>query len=191
MTRTAQTAMVSASLLCLIKWCSLTDCTGNPIGGLVFSSAFNNGKVEQIHEWTNYMSSEQFCIRACKNAPEAPTWCQHIYDVLGCSWNMPGNYDPGLFEKCQAESGEVCGTESMILACEWRADGPLLVQPMGVYGGSTFRQGEAETPAAHPPPSSSMCTTVSSIGNLATSSSASNSGSTTVSLFELYLVCLD
>ena len=25
---------------------------GNPVGGLVFSSVFNSGKLQQLHEWT-------------------------------------------------------------------------------------------------------------------------------------------
>jgi len=29
-----------------------TTVLGNPIGGLVFSSAFNNGQLQQLHEWT-------------------------------------------------------------------------------------------------------------------------------------------
>ncbi|KAF9051449.1 hypothetical protein BJ165DRAFT_1448837 [Panaeolus papilionaceus] len=116
------------------------DGNGNPIGGLVFTSAF--GKLEQIHEWTNFMSDTTFCFRACKPGPMAPTFCQHIYDVMGCEWNMPANYDPG-FESCQADSGE----------------------PMGVYGGSTFFQGQPATPPPHPRPSSSSCTPFSTIGN--------------------------
>ncbi|KAK0479855.1 hypothetical protein EDD18DRAFT_1364113 [Armillaria luteobubalina] len=67
---------------------------------------------------------------------------QHIYDVMGCAWNMPANYGSGVFESCQGDSG----------------------QPMGVYGTSTFHQGDASTPDAHPVPSSSQCTTVSAIG---------------------------
>jgi hypothetical protein len=62
---------------------------------------------------------------------------------LGCFWNMPGNYNPGVFEKCQGDSGE----------------------PMGVYGSSTFFQGQPNTPPPHPAPSSSLCTTLSTIGN--------------------------
>ncbi|KAG7439360.1 uncharacterized protein BT62DRAFT_983444 [Guyanagaster necrorhizus] len=117
------------------------DGNGNPIGGLVFSTAF--GKLEQVFEWTNFMSADQFCFRACNPAGSmAPTWCQHIYDVMGCEWNMPGNYDAGEFESCQGDSG----------------------QPMGVYGTSTFHQGDASTPAAHSIPLSSQCTTVSAIG---------------------------
>lgn len=60
---------------------------------------------------------------------------QHIYDLMGCNWNMPAEYGAGVFEQCEADSGE----------------------PMGVYGTSTFHQGDGSTPAAHPKPSSSKC----------------------------------
>ncbi|KAK0467583.1 hypothetical protein IW261DRAFT_1346176 [Armillaria novae-zelandiae] len=117
------------------------DGNGNPIGGLVFSTAF--GKLEQVFEWTNFMAADQFCFRACNPAGSmAPTWCQHIYDVMGCAWNMPANYGSGVFESCQGDSG----------------------LPMGVYGTSTFHQGDTSTPDAHPVPSSSQCTTISAIG---------------------------
>ncbi|KJA25451.1 hypothetical protein HYPSUDRAFT_199615 [Hypholoma sublateritium FD-334 SS-4] len=116
------------------------DGNGNPVGGLVFSSAF--GQLEQIQEWTNFMSDSEFCFRACKPGPKAPTFCQHIYDVMGCQWNMPGNYDGG-FDQCAADSGE----------------------PMGVYGTSTFFQGQPATPLAHPVPASSLCTATNTIGN--------------------------
>lgn len=130
---------------------------GNPIGGLVFSSAF--GQLQQLHEWTNFMSASEFCIRACNPGPNAPTNCQHIYDVMGCAWNMPANYNGGTFEQCQGDSS----------------------LPMGVYSGSTFYQGQPNTPPAHPIPSSSLCTTLSTIGNgqlalTATSSSGSSTG---------------
>ncbi|KAJ6627336.1 hypothetical protein B0H10DRAFT_1993981 [Mycena sp. CBHHK59/15] len=118
------------------------DGNGNPIGGLVFSTAF--GKLEQVFEWTNFMGTGQFCFRACNPAGHnAPGFCQHIYDTLGCPWNMPGNYQNGSFDSCKADSGE----------------------PMGVYGASTFHQGDASTPAAHPAPATSSCTTLSTIGN--------------------------
>ena len=60
-----------------------------------------------MHEWTNFMSDSQFCFRACKDGPRAPALCQHIYDTLGCAWNIPGNYDPGTFERCQGDTNEV------------------------------------------------------------------------------------
>lgn len=36
---------------------------GNPIGGLVFTSAFGNGD-QQVHEWTSFMST-YVCSRLC------------------------------------------------------------------------------------------------------------------------------
>ncbi|EDR08199.1 uncharacterized protein LACBIDRAFT_297602 [Laccaria bicolor S238N-H82] len=116
------------------------DGNGNPIGGLVFSTAF--GPIQQIFEWTNFVAANQFCFRACKPGPNAAALCEHIYDIMGCAWNMPGNYDTG-FDTCKGDSGE----------------------PMGVYGASTFHQGDAVTPPAHPAPSSSSCVTTSTIGN--------------------------
>ena len=82
---------------------------GNPIGGLVFSSAFT-GQLVQLHEWTNFMSDTEFCFRGCKDGPNAPALCQHIYDTLGCMWNMPGNYSAGVFERCDGDTGEVCSS---------------------------------------------------------------------------------
>jgi len=117
------------------------DGNGNPVGGLVFSSAFG-GQLQQIHEWTNFMSDSEYCFRACKPGPRAAQLCQHIYDVMGCGWNMPGDYGNG-YDTCQADTGE----------------------PMGVYGGSTFFQGQPATPPPHPAPSSSSCATTSTIGN--------------------------
>ncbi|KAH8830528.1 hypothetical protein DL96DRAFT_1461885, partial [Flagelloscypha sp. PMI_526] len=124
------------------------DGNGNPIGGLVFSSAFN-GKLTQIHEWTNFQRQliSMFncficCFRACKDGPKAANLCQHICK-MGCGWNMPGDYQAGEFKSCQGDSGE----------------------PMGIYGGSTFHQGDAQTPAPHPAPSSSKCQTIQTVSN--------------------------
>ncbi|TDL25242.1 hypothetical protein BD410DRAFT_826540 [Rickenella mellea] len=130
------------------------DGNGNPIGGLVFSTAF--GPLQQLHEWTNFMSDSQFCFRACKEGGNGPALCNHIYDVMGCEWNMPGNYDAGTFESCKSDSGE----------------------PMGVYGGSTFHQGDGNTPAPHPAPQSSMCTTSATLGNGAAVAGAATNSTT-------------
>jgi len=127
---------------------------GNPIGGLVFSNAFT-GQFVQLHEWTNFVSDSEFCFRGCKDGPGAPALCEHIYDVMGCFWNMPGNYDTG-FNQCAGDSGE----------------------PMGVYGTSTFHQGDGATPPPHPAPSTSSCTTYSTIGNSVTIPGAAPTNST-------------
>ncbi|KXN91764.1 Extracellular exo-alpha-L-arabinofuranosidase [Leucoagaricus sp. SymC.cos] len=114
------------------------DGKGNPIGGLLYGNTFGNAM--QYHEWTNFMSDKQFCIRACKG-PNATKLCNHIYDVMGCEWNMPANYAPNQFEECKADDAI----------------------PMGVYGTSTFKQGDATTPPPHPAPSSSQCKSLPSI----------------------------
>ncbi|KAF8596088.1 hypothetical protein BDV93DRAFT_79071 [Ceratobasidium sp. AG-I] len=110
------------------------------------------------------MSVTEFCVRACKVAPNAPKICNHIYDVMGCEWNIPGNYAQGVFENCVGDSA----------------------QAMGMYGSSTFHQGDPATPAAHPAPGSSSCKAVSTIGNApATTSVASTSAVTSVMGSEL------
>jgi len=124
---------------------------GNPQGGLVFGTTF--GGIQQYHEWTNFMSADEFCFRACVDGPEATTYCQHTYDTMGCEWNMPANYDIGTFSSCQADAGA----------------------PMGVYGSSTWDSNCQQTPAlcpdgtpsAQPAPSSSDCSSFSSIANAA------------------------
>lgn len=87
------------------------------------------------------MSITEFCFRACKDAPGAPALCNHIYDTMGCQWNMPGDYSNGVFDSCLGDSAE----------------------PMGVYGASTWYQGQPGTPAAHAAPATSSCTTTASL----------------------------
>jgi len=106
--------------------------TGNPPGGLVYGNVF--GRTVQFHEWTTFMSDKQFCFRACIGG-DAQKNCMHIYDEMGCDWNMPANYAPGVFETCDADND----------------------LPMGVYGTSTWHQGTSPTPSAHPVASSSNC----------------------------------
>ncbi|KAF8747481.1 carbohydrate-binding module family 13 protein, partial [Rhizoctonia solani] len=118
------------------------DGLGNPHGGLVFGKSY--GKWQQYHEWTNFMSSTDFCIRACRDDGNDPKHhCNHIYDLQGCDWNIPANYTQGVFEDCQGDTG----------------------LPMGIYGSSTFQQGQGPTPAAHPIPPSSSCKFYSSVKN--------------------------
>lgn len=114
---------------------------GNPVGGLVFTNAFT-GQYQQIHEWQNFMSSSEYCIRACIG-PYAKQWCPHIYDVMGCYWNEPANYSKGVFEQCDGQEGA------------WP----------GVYNGSTFYQGQKKTPGPQAAGKSSNCQSYASISN--------------------------
>ncbi|PWN24162.1 hypothetical protein BCV69DRAFT_244504 [Microstroma glucosiphilum] len=139
------------------------DDRSNPIGGVVYTTAQpdREGQATFVREWTNFMSFDRFCFRACWGEL-ARLQCQHIYDVLGCNFNIPANYSEG-FEDCTGE----------------------IAMLQGIYSTrgstSTFQQGDATTPQPHPAPSSS-CKSVSSVGNggvlLATYSSSATSMST-------------
>jgi len=127
------------------------DGLGNPHGGLVFSNVWNagtNSLGEQIHEWTNFMAAEEFCIRVCKPGGRDTEFCQHTYDVMGCAWNMPGNYQEG-FTSCQGDSGIPMGE---------------YIQPDGST--STWSQEQTVTntvlPSAQPTPATSACQTLQS-----------------------------
>ena len=54
------------------------------------------------------MGGNAFCFKVCDPSKEhAADYCQHIYDVMGCDWNMPGDYSAGSFDSCKGDSGEV------------------------------------------------------------------------------------
>ncbi|CAD6923287.1 unnamed protein product [Tilletia controversa] len=111
------------------------DGNGNPIGGLVYTNAFN-GQYQQIHQWTNFMSANEYCFKACIDADDAETQCAHQFDLQGCMWNMPGSYGDG-FEQC---------------------DGDIAQYP-GIYGTSTYYQNEQgdNAPPPHAAPASYNC----------------------------------
>lgn len=77
---------------------------GNPIGGLVFTNV--RGKYERLSQWNSFISYQEFCMRACFNAPDAGKRCPHIYDTEGCQFSDAGNYDAGVFEDCEGENGK-------------------------------------------------------------------------------------
>ncbi|EJD45992.1 hypothetical protein AURDEDRAFT_113887 [Auricularia subglabra TFB-10046 SS5] len=123
------------------------DGYGNPVGGHVYGNSF--GPNQQYHEWTSFISSNEFCFRACIG-PNAQKYCEHIYDVMGCYWNMPANYNANVFESCDGDSGQPMGIYS-----SKGADGQFTT--------TTWKQGQNPTPAAHPVPSSSNCRKISTV----------------------------
>ncbi|KDN52279.1 hypothetical protein K437DRAFT_26255 [Tilletiaria anomala UBC 951] len=123
------------------------DGNGNPEGTLVYSRAFGNdshGNPKQMHQWMQFISYSQACFRACVNNDAYDSaLCQHIYDKMGCGWVMPSNYTVGAFDNCEGDNGD----------------------PPGVYGTSTWYQGDcgaACAPPAHDPPASSNCQNIAS-----------------------------
>jgi len=92
------------------------DQRGNPLGGLMYSTAFqgnstrNNTLPTQIRYWTNFMGSDTFCIKLCDpNDPLGPRQCEHIYDRIGCAYNMPASYTNQTFESCEGDLGLLPG----------------------------------------------------------------------------------
>ncbi|WFD05419.1 hypothetical protein MVES1_000749 [Malassezia vespertilionis] len=85
------------------------DGLGNPIGGLVFSTAFGRG-FEQVHEWMSFMDDKTYCFRACMDSDLAYEYCKNTYDELGCNFNMPTGPDqPDVFESCEGADADVVG----------------------------------------------------------------------------------
>ncbi|KAH0826594.1 hypothetical protein J3R83DRAFT_4954 [Lanmaoa asiatica] len=78
---------------------------GDGAHGLVFTRAY--GQLEQIYDWTSFVSQERFCFRACKPSAAASTACPRIHDISGCLEDVPGNYDTGVFEDCIGDAIEV------------------------------------------------------------------------------------
>ncbi|KAF8232889.1 hypothetical protein L208DRAFT_1269688 [Tricholoma matsutake] len=82
---------------------------GNPIGGILYSSGFTPN-LEQVMEWHNFVGSGTFCFKACDPAgPNAPNYCQHIYDRIGCAYNAPNNAQNGTFESCLGDNQDFPG----------------------------------------------------------------------------------
>lgn len=110
------------------------DGNGNPQGGMVFSNAFGSG-LSQVKEWHSFISSGEYCFRACKNGPQAHSYCNNVYDELGCSFNMPAQpVDLGTFESCESDNAQIVGVYTT----------------MGHV--STFNQGQTSTGAPIPDP---------------------------------------
>ncbi|KAG5340090.1 hypothetical protein C0989_002792 [Termitomyces sp. Mn162] len=88
------------------------DLRGNPLGGLVYSTAYtsNKNQYEQVIEWHNFMGSNTFCFKACDpSRPNAAKYCQHIYDRIGCEYNAPSNARNGVFESCKGDNQDFPG----------------------------------------------------------------------------------
>lgn len=89
------------------------DFRGNPLGGLVYSTAWSNGNnnsYEQVIEWHNFMGGSSFCFKICDPAgAHAADYCQHIFDRIGCAYNAPNNAKNGTFEACQGDNQDFPG----------------------------------------------------------------------------------
>ncbi|KAL1695114.1 hypothetical protein GGG16DRAFT_45928 [Schizophyllum commune] len=88
------------------------DLRGNPMGGLVYSTAWSdsNDSYTQVIEWHNFMGGNAFCFKVCDPSKEhAADYCQHIYDRIGCAYNAPNNAQNGTFESCEGDNQDFPG----------------------------------------------------------------------------------
>jgi len=85
------------------------DMRGNPLGSLFYSSAFGPGpasEFKQSHEWHYFVGGGIFCLKVCDPAsPNGAELCQHIYDRIGCAYNVPADYAAinGTFTSCKGD----------------------------------------------------------------------------------------
>jgi hypothetical protein len=114
------------------------DQRGNPLGGLIFSKAFNssNGNFVQAIEWHNFMGGGAFCLKACDPAgPNAARYCEHIFDRIGCNYNAPAAYQDGVFLSCLGENqdfpGVYTGSDGVVSTYTQPAEslGPISTMP--------------------------------------------------------------
>jgi hypothetical protein len=85
------------------------DLRGNPLGAIMFSTAWT-GSYVQVIEWTNFMGGNSFCLKACDpSRPNAASYCQHIYDRIGCAYNAPNNAQDKVFESCDSDDADFPG----------------------------------------------------------------------------------
>jgi hypothetical protein len=88
------------------------DLRGNPMGGLMYSNAFSSSEdsYTQMIEWHNFMGGNAFCIKVCDPAnADAANYCQHVFDRIGCAYNVPNSAQNGTFESCEGENQDFPG----------------------------------------------------------------------------------
>lgn len=111
------------------------DLRGNPMGGIMFSNAFG-GQYQQIVEWHNFMGGNAFCLKACSpQSPLAARYCEHIFDRIGCAYNVPSNAQPGTFESCLGDNQDFPGIYTDAAgATQTYTQPPESLGPIGVVG---------------------------------------------------------
>ncbi|PPQ86837.1 hypothetical protein CVT25_012557 [Psilocybe cyanescens] len=85
------------------------DLRGNPMGGIMFSNQFTGQYIQGI-EWHNFIGSNAFCLKVCDpRGADAPNYCEHIFDRIGCKYNAPNEARDKVFESCDGESQDFPG----------------------------------------------------------------------------------
>lgn len=73
----------------------------------------NNSTYMQAISWNNFVGGNQFCIKLCDPTITSPDYCQNIFDLIGCNYNMPSSFyatSANTFESCEGALQDVVGT---------------------------------------------------------------------------------
>jgi hypothetical protein len=110
------------------------DLQGNPLGGVVYSNSTPdaiNGSLTQVHNWNlsvlsflferqhkhdvmrRFVGNNLFCFKICYNNITKPDYCQNIYDLVGCDYNMPSKVQDGTFTSCEGDLQDEVGVYSV------------------------------------------------------------------------------
>lgn len=111
---------------------------GNPVGAAVDGAQ----DFMQFMGGCDIPGNAVFCMRAC-HGPDSYEYCKNTYDLMGCLWVMPGDYETSGFSNCNANFD----------------------LPVGAYpppGPQTFHQGDLTTPLPVAAPASSACVAAAS-----------------------------
>lgn len=89
------------------------DLQGNPLGGVVYSNGTTDSPdghtLAQAFNWNLFVGGGQFCAKVCYNSVTSPDYCQNIYDLIGCSYNMPSAVQNGTFTSCEGDLQDEAG----------------------------------------------------------------------------------
>ncbi|KAG9005478.1 hypothetical protein FRB90_010381 [Tulasnella sp. 427] len=166
------------------------DQRGNPLGGLVFTTAWGNGYT-QVIEWHNFMGDNLFCLKACDpKGPNAAHYCEHVFDRIGCWYNAPAAYVDNEFTSCLGDSqdfpGVYTGADGVVTTYKQPPEslGPIQTMP---YDPKTPASSSCTTYTSsliytgQPTPSIALTSSVASTSAAATSSAAASNANASAS----------
>jgi hypothetical protein len=109
------------------------DLQGNPLGGVVYSNATSDstdGSLVQVYNWNLFVGSGLFCLKICDNTITSPDYCLNVYDLVGCTYNMPSNAQNGTYTSCDGDLQDVVGVYSVDgVTSTWSMPQTLLSPP--------------------------------------------------------------
>ena len=60
----------------------------------------------------SFVGSNMFCMKLCDPTITSPNYCQNIFDLIGCNYNMPSDWASinGTFTSCEGDLQDEVGT---------------------------------------------------------------------------------